>query len=107
MEAEESSGMPAPLLKIDHERLAPPGLSKLCDYLERPHWAPAQFDIAAAPHQFRIATSSELVAAHGLSEAIMGIKLAPLRSLASAHHRTQATTWLHRSSAEAGRDTGV
>jgi len=58
-------------------------------------WDPEPYLAAAEPNGFRIADKEELPTAHQVAESIMGMRLAPVAAVASAHAKTKATVWVH------------
>lgn len=65
-------------------------------YVGRRTWDPETFRREAALSHLRVAEPDELPETHQLAEEIMGRRLAPLWSLASAHAHTTAAAWVHR-----------
>lgn len=80
-----------------HSTLSNPDMTG--HYFGRRVWNVESIRIDAAPHDFRIAEMADLPAAHQFCEMLMGMRLAPLWALASAHAHTQATAWVHEDSA--------
>jgi len=64
-------------------------------YVGRKTWNPSALRAEAAPARLRIAETDELPAVHHLAESVMGMRLAPLWSLASAHGHSTASAWVH------------
>lgn len=64
-------------------------------YFGRRTWAIDAVCLEAASCGFRPAAMAELPAAHAFCERIMGMRLAPLWALASAHAHTTGSAWVH------------
>lgn len=58
-------------------------------------WDPRHFREEAAQYGVRVATQHQLAALHQLAEELVGMRLAPLASLAAAHAHTRASAWVY------------
>lgn len=65
-------------------------------YFGRRLWSVRQAAEEAGEHGLHAANLSDLPEAHALCESLMGVRLAPLWALASAHAHTRGSAWIYR-----------